>query len=202
MGGGPARRGGLLEAAASARPRPPGATPAGAWAVFVATTPLEGAAFLAPLADAAATASPLLASLAAPHAVVVLGRTGDAGGTAASAVAFDFLPAHPRSPSTAAALLAGRAVPGVGRRRYLPAGVPRSRCVAVGPVAGAAVADPLGAAAALVAGWDGAPLSVGGNDCVSAAVSLASSLTGLGEAEVAAALAACSAAPRRRRPAE
>jgi len=168
--------------------------PPARWHVFLTTTPLDGAALLAPFADAAAALGvPAVAALAAPHAVVVLGCIG--GDATGAAHAFDFLPAAPRAPSTAVALAAGRTVPGVGRARTLPAGIPRARCVEVGPVCDRVAADPVGAATAVVDGWAGADLAVGRWDCASAAVELAALLAGVEEGAVVAALARCASTP-------
>jgi len=162
--------------------------------VWVATTPLAGptAALFARLADTAAAAGLApLAAAAAPHAVVVL-ASEDGGDSGGGAWAFDFLPAEPLAPATALALARGRSVPGVGRARRLPAGVPRARCVKLGP---AAMPDPLAHARATAAAWNGAPLSVLGRgegvDCVSAAAGLAAALAAVEEGVVRAALEEC-----------
>lgn len=183
----------------SRRPRatPAGAAPPAPLSVFLTTTPLESGAarLLALAADAAATSNlPVVASLAAPHAVVILGRPAE------PSFAFDFLPARPTAPLTVGALLARRPVPGVGRVRLLAAGPPRTRTVELGPVRCDECVDdddPVAFASRVVGEWTGSELVVGERDCVSAAVGLASLLTGMEAAAVRAALASCASAPPR-----
>lgn len=88
--------------------------------VFVAATPLDG------FERAATSALGARTGAFDRHWMVLVRHVGDE-----HAAVYDFLPKNPRSPVTAAKLLAGRRVPGETRARRL-AGVPSSRCCFVG----------------------------------------------------------------------
>ena len=88
--------------------------------VFVAAVPLDG------FEGAATSALGKTTGVFDRHWMVLVRHAGDA-----HAAVYDFLPKNPRSPVTAARLLAGGRVPGETRARRL-AGVPSARCCFVG----------------------------------------------------------------------
>ena len=88
--------------------------------VFVAAVPLDG------FEGAATSALGATTGVFDRHWMVLVRHAGDA-----HAAVYDFLPKNPRSPVTAARLLAGGRVPGETRARRL-AGVPSARCCFVG----------------------------------------------------------------------
>jgi len=88
--------------------------------VFVAATPLDG------FERAATSALGARTGVFDRHWMVLVRHVGDK-----HAAVYDFLPKNPRSPVTAAKLLAGGRVPGETRARRL-AGVPSARCCFVG----------------------------------------------------------------------
>ncbi|EFN58965.1 hypothetical protein CHLNCDRAFT_137563 [Chlorella variabilis] len=109
--------------------------------VYRATCPLEGWEALAE------SLGPLYPPQLQLHHYVVLEAAQQAAGTMPDApliAAYDFLPADPTSPITAALLLSGGSVPGIARSRQLR-GVPRQRCQLVGCTT---LSDPHAAAAA------------------------------------------------------
>eukprot|EP00887_Chlorella_sp_A99_P005274 scaffold1.g5274.t1 len=132
-----------LPATAGARaPDPPGHPQQGQQRralVYRATQPLEGP----PWQELGRALGPLFPPELALHHTLLLATPGD------RILLFDFLPADPTSPFTAALLLTGRTVPGVTRVRELRR-LPRWRCVLVGA---ARHPDPVRAALAFSADY-------------------------------------------------
>jgi hypothetical protein len=145
-----------LRVAAAAAPTPTAR-------VYVVRVPLEGLGALA-----AALPAPLAARLAL-HEVVIVAAPGGDGRIAA----YDFLPADPLAPATAARLAAGLAVRAVARCRSLRA-VPRRGCRAAGE---SVLVDPHAAAEAFQTEWAALELALGRRDCRDHVRALVAALT-------------------------
>ena len=142
--------------------------PAGGADVFIACTPLEGFERASALVFGEQGTSPRF-----EHWMVLVRHAGDE-----HASVYDYLPAKPKSPVTAASLLAGGSVQGEIRSRRL-VGIPGRKCAYVG-----STRNGLGGRIAIESAirafherWDVDALKLGSNDCQQHAKELAKWLT-------------------------
>lgn len=139
--------------------------------VFVACVPLEG--FEGVASAATAVFGSRASGTVNAHWMVLVRFAGDDG----HASVYDFLPAAPKSPATAATLLRGGSVRGEVRSRRM-AGIPGRRCALVGSTR-AGLGGRIGVESA-IASWHArydTDLRLGVNDCRNYAKELAKYLT-------------------------